>query len=59
MEKNRMKAFFIMVVITIMALTGCSKTDNVITPASGDNILRLVTADEQTTCDVQKTTEYF
>ncbi len=59
MEKNRMKAFFIMVVITIMALTGCSKTDNVITPASGDNILRLVTADEQTTCDVQKTTEYY
>ena len=59
MSKNSMKAFLIIVVVTMMALTSCGKTDNVITPATGDNILRLVTADEQTTCDVQKTTEYY
>lgn len=43
-----------------MMLTGCgSKENSAIVPATGDNILRLVTNDEQTTCDVQKTTEYY
>lgn len=60
MRKSRIAVYLAVGMMAIMALTGCAgKDDNVNTPATGDNILRLVTADEQTTCDVQKTTEYY
>lgn len=60
MKKLRITVYLTVVMAGIMVLTACgSKSGDAITPATGDNILRLVTADEQTTCDVQKTTEYY
>lgn len=49
----------IMVVSTI--LSGCGNSgDKASAPAAaGDKILRLATHDEQSTCDVQKTTDYY
>ncbi|WP_312699951.1 ABC transporter substrate-binding protein [Sedimentibacter sp.] len=60
MRRKRMTVCLALVMAVMMTFVGCSsKTGDVIKPATGDNILRLVTNDEQTTCDVQKTTEYY
>lgn len=59
MNKRRMSYLLIIVLIAASALTGCGGAKSTITPATGDNIFRLTTNDEQTTCDVQKTTEYY
>lgn len=50
----------IMVVSTILSGCGGDKGGNdVSAPAAGDKILRLATHDEQSTCDAQKTTDYY
>lgn len=62
MSKKSFVLIAALIVLTTVIFTGCSS------PASNgtsgtkideNNILRLVTSDEQTTCDVQKTTEYY
>ncbi len=60
MRKLRMTVYVAVFMAAIMMLAGCAgKTNEAAQPATGNNILRLVTADEQITCDVQKTTEYY
>ena len=60
MGKSKLAFLLVAIAVVIMAITGCGNNDeNVSAPATGDNILRLVTNDEQNTCDVQKTTEYY
>lgn len=60
MRKSKLVILLVAIAVVTMAITGCgTKGENVGAPATGDNILRLVTNDEQTTCDVQKTTEYY
>jgi ABC-type transport system substrate-binding protein len=60
MRKSKLAFLLVAIAVITMAITGCGgKGENVGAPATGDNILRLVTNDEQTTCDVQKTTEYY
>ena len=60
MRKSRLALLLVIMAVIIMTIIGCgNKDENVGAPATGDNILRMVTADEQTTCDVQKTTEYY
>lgn len=61
MNKSKIMIFLTIVLAVTLIFTGCGSKEinNAITPATGDNILRLLTDDEQTTCDVQKTTEYY
>ena len=60
MKRSRLTILLVIIMLATMAFTGCAnKDESVNAPATGDNILRLVTNDEQTTCDVQKTTEYY
>lgn len=60
MGRKKLSILLVIIMTVIMVFTGCgNKENNSIVPATGDNIFRLVTDDEQTTCDVQKTTEYY
>jgi len=60
MKKRKISFLIAMVMIATIALTGCGGSgETANTPATGDNVFRLVTSDEQNTCDVQKTTEYY
>lgn len=60
MSKVKIAACLTVMAAAIIGLAACGgRGGNAIIPATGDNILRLVTADEQNTCDVQKTTEYY
>ena len=60
MGKSKLAILLLVIAAVTMAIAGCgTKGESIGAPATGDNILRLVTADEQTTCDVQKTTEYY
>lgn len=62
-KKRKISFLLAIMMIATIALTGCvgGSNESANTPASttGDNILRLTTSDEQNTCDVQKTTEYY
>lgn len=62
MSKRILACILAMVMVTGVIFTGCGNTASNGTSATKideNNILRLVTNDEQTTCDVQKTTEYY
>lgn len=61
MKKRRVSLLLVLAMVLTTLLSGCGGNKDVAaTPdATGENVLRLVTNDEQTTCDVQKTTEYY
>jgi ABC-type transport system substrate-binding protein len=67
-KKRKVSLLLAMIMIATIALTGCggasNESANTTSPTTsesttGDNIFRLATNDEQNTCDVQKTTEYY
>lgn len=61
MKKRKVSFLLVLAMIAAMFLAGCGGNAGVSVskPATGDNVFRLVTNDEQNTCDVQKTTEYY
>lgn len=68
MKRGKISFLLVMVMIVAMVLSGCSgdkaadtgtPKDAADTQTKGDNVFKLATNDEQNTCDVQKTTEYY
>jgi ABC-type transport system substrate-binding protein len=59
MNKKNLAFIVAMIMIIAIVFTGCGSQASSGTKIDENNILRLVTNDEQTTCDVQKTTEYY
>lgn len=69
MKRRKISFLLAVIMIATVAFSGCtgngsstgvqSDKQNNNTVATGDNVFRLVTNDEQNTCDVQKTTEYY
>ena len=61
MKKRRVSFLLVLAMVVTIFLSGCGGNKDVSTApnATGENVLRLVTSDEQNTCDVQKTTEYY
>lgn len=62
MSKKSLVLLVAMITALSIVFAGCGKpasNETNITKIDENNILRLMTADEQTTCDVQKTTEYY
>ena len=61
MKKRKVSFLLALAMVATILLAGCGGNKDVAAtqPASGDNVFKLVTSDEQNTCDVQKTTEYY
>lgn len=60
MKKVKLFLLLAMIMIVALVLYGCGNGGEAANaPSKGDNVLKLVTNDEQNTCDVQKTTEYY
>lgn len=61
MKKRRVSLLLVLAMVLTTLLSGCGGNKDVAAApdATGENVLRLVTNDEQNTCDVQKTTEYY
>lgn len=63
--KKQLSFLLSLVMITSMVLTGCgvtkstSESPSTQSSSTGDNVFKLVMSDEQNTCDVQKTTDYY
>jgi ABC-type transport system substrate-binding protein len=61
MKKRRVSLLLVLAMVLTTLLSGCGGNKDVAAApdATGENVLKLVTSDEQNTCDVQKTTEYY